>query len=100
MGEPETTFEDKTLECEDCKGEFVWSAGEQEFFAEKGLVQPKRCRDCRQRRKQERQNRPCDGNRHDGQHLDGGQPSFDKSAWRGERRGRRGDDRRRGRRDD
>ena len=27
-------FEDKTLVCKDCGKEFVWTAGEQEFYAE------------------------------------------------------------------
>ena len=26
-------FEDKTLVCKDCGKEFVWTAGEQEFYA-------------------------------------------------------------------
>ena len=42
-------FEDKTLICKDCGKEFVFTAGEQEFYAEKGLKnEPGRCRDCRQ----------------------------------------------------
>ena len=39
---------DKLLNCCSCTGGFVFSAGEQEFFAEKGLVnEPKRCPNCR-----------------------------------------------------
>ena len=30
-------FEDKTLVCKDCGAEFIFSAGEQEFYAEKGF---------------------------------------------------------------
>lgn len=46
------TFEDKTLICRDCKNEFVWDAGEQEFFAKKGFDNaPTRCRDCRRSHK-------------------------------------------------
>ena len=30
-------YEDKTLVCRDCGQEFVFTAGEQEFYAEKGL---------------------------------------------------------------
>ena len=30
-------FEDKTLVCKDCGKEFIFSAGEQEFYAEKGF---------------------------------------------------------------
>jgi CxxC-x17-CxxC domain-containing protein len=41
-------FLDKTLVCEDCKEEFVWYAGEQEFYAVVGLgSEPKRCPKCR-----------------------------------------------------
>lgn len=42
-------YEDKTLICKDCGKEFVFTAGEQEFYAEKGLKnEPGRCRECRQ----------------------------------------------------
>ena len=51
-------YEDQTLSCEDCGKEFVFSVGEQEFYAEKGLVNvPKRCPDCRRAKKQQRNNR-------------------------------------------
>ena len=31
-------YEDKTLVCKDCGAEFVFTAGEQEFYAEKGVA--------------------------------------------------------------
>ena len=31
-------YEDKTLVCKDCGNEFVFTAGEQEFYAEKGFT--------------------------------------------------------------
>ena len=41
-------YEDKTLICKDCGAEFIFSAGEQEFYAEKGFVnEPQRCKECR-----------------------------------------------------
>jgi CxxC-x17-CxxC domain-containing protein len=41
-------FEDKSLTCRDCSKQFVFSGGEQEFFAAKGLInEPKRCPNCR-----------------------------------------------------
>ena len=41
-------FEDKTLVCKDCGAEFIFSAGEQEFYAEKGFQnEPIRCKACR-----------------------------------------------------
>ena len=50
-------FEDKTLVCQDCGNEFVFTAGEQEFYKEKGLDnEPKRCKECRNKRKAKRTN--------------------------------------------
>ena len=46
------TFSDVILTCFDCKGTFVFSAGEQAFFASKALSPPKRCPNCRRQRKQ------------------------------------------------
>jgi CxxC-x17-CxxC domain-containing protein len=46
------SFEDKTLTCRDCGQEFIFSAGEQEFYEQRGLTnQPGRCPDCRRARK-------------------------------------------------
>lgn len=51
-------FEDKVLICKDCGKEFVFTAGEQEFYQEKGFEnEPTRCRECRNNRRQERRNR-------------------------------------------
>ena len=37
-------YEDKTLVCKDCGNEFVFTAGEQEFYAERGFQnEPQRC---------------------------------------------------------
>lgn len=45
-------FEDKTLKCKECGEEFVFTAGEQEFYAEKGFQnEPQRCKACRDARK-------------------------------------------------
>ena len=45
-------YEDKTIICKDCGNEFVFTAGEQEFYAEKGFVnEPQRCKPCRDARK-------------------------------------------------
>ena len=45
--------EDKTLTCCECGNEFVFTASEQEFYAEKGCTnEPRRCPACRQARKQ------------------------------------------------
>ena len=45
-------YEDKTLVCNECGQEFVFSAGEQEFYAERGFQnEPKKCKACRAARK-------------------------------------------------
>lgn len=45
-------YEDKTLQCRECGQPFVFTAGEQEFYQQKGLLnEPGRCPDCRQRRR-------------------------------------------------
>ena len=51
-------YEDKTLTCKDCGAEFTFTAGEQEFFAEKGFEnEPTRCGECRRAKKSARRNR-------------------------------------------
>ena len=46
-------YEDKTLVCKECGNEFVFTAGEQEFYAERGFAnEPQRCKACRDARKQ------------------------------------------------
>lgn len=45
-------YEDKTLVCKECGNEFVFTAGEQEFYAERGFQnEPQRCKACRDARK-------------------------------------------------
>jgi len=45
---------DKTLTCVECGGEFIFTAGEQEFFQARGFGnEPKRCRSCRAVRRSE-----------------------------------------------
>lgn len=45
-------FEDKTLICKDCGKEFIFSAGEQEYYEQHGLQhEPVRCKECRKIRK-------------------------------------------------
>jgi len=45
-------YEDKTLVCKECNEEFEFTAGEQEFFAERGFQnEPQRCKACREKRK-------------------------------------------------
>jgi len=49
------SFQDKTLVCRDCKEEFVFTTGEQEFYQQKGFTnEPTRCPDCRRAAKASR----------------------------------------------
>jgi CxxC-x17-CxxC domain-containing protein len=47
-------YTDKTLTCQDCGQSFTFSADDQEFFAQKGFSEPKRCPNCRRARKADR----------------------------------------------
>jgi CxxC-x17-CxxC domain-containing protein len=48
-------FQDRPLQCLDCKNEFIFTAGEQEFYERKGFKEiPKRCKPCRDARKSRR----------------------------------------------
>ena len=44
-------FPDKQLTCVDCEATFTFTKGERYYYASKGLVEPKRCPDCRLKRK-------------------------------------------------
>ena len=50
-------FEDKEIVCKDCQNKFAWTARDQEFYQEKGYSAPQRCKDCRMKFKQQRDNR-------------------------------------------
>ncbi len=45
---------DKTLTCADCSQAFTFTASEQDFFAERGFTEPRRCPTCRANRKASR----------------------------------------------
>ena len=45
-------YQDRKLICKECGSEFIFTAGEQEFYAEKGFQnEPQRCKVCRDTRK-------------------------------------------------
>lgn len=48
------SYNDQNISCRDCSQNFVWSAGEQEFYASKNLSSPTRCKDCRRKRREDR----------------------------------------------
>lgn len=45
---------DKTLTCADCSQAFTFTASEQDFYAERGFTEPRRCPSCRAARKAQR----------------------------------------------
>ncbi len=55
---------DKTLTCRECGREFVFTASEQEFYAQKGFMhEPGRCPECRAARKATRSGSQSGGTR-------------------------------------
>ncbi|HVM31432.1 MAG TPA: zinc-ribbon domain containing protein [Candidatus Limnocylindrales bacterium] len=49
-------FTDRAINCADCGQEFTFTAGEQEFYEQRGFTEPpKRCGSCRAARKSQRQ---------------------------------------------
>ena len=49
-------YTDKTLTCADCGQQFVFTASEQDFYAQRGFSEPRRCASCRASRKTARGN--------------------------------------------
>ena len=60
---------DKTLVCQDCNQEFVFSASEQQFYADRQFSEPRRCPSCRAARTAQR------GDFGGGSHTGGGSGS-------------------------
>jgi CxxC-x17-CxxC domain-containing protein len=81
---------DRTISCLDCGADFAFTAGEQEFYAQRGFTEsPKRCPTCRARRKSQRQG--GDGVRAGG--YDSGFGSYGGGGGGGGYRGDYGDSR-------
>jgi DNA replicative helicase MCM subunit Mcm2 (Cdc46/Mcm family) len=49
-----SAIQEKELKCVDCGNTFTWTAEEQEFFRDRGYEPPKRCKACRQAKKDKR----------------------------------------------
>ena len=61
-------FQDRTLTCIECSDRFIFSAGEQAYFQEKGFTNvPKRCKICRQLKPQRRRQASYDKQKGDTQ---------------------------------
>lgn len=50
----ENNYTDQEMTCA-CGNTFVFTAGEQVFFAQKGLAAPKRCKKCRLEKRRQRE---------------------------------------------
>jgi len=48
---------DQTIECKECGDDFIFSEGEQQFYADKQFTTPRRCKTCRDKAKKARQAR-------------------------------------------
>ena len=48
---PANTAGDKIINCRDCRANFNFTEGEQKFYSERGYTEPKRCKGCRDARK-------------------------------------------------
>lgn len=46
-----TTLSDQTLKCSDCPNSFTFTVRDQEFYTTQGFTPPKRCKACRQAKK-------------------------------------------------
>ncbi len=68
------TYVDRTLTCVDCGVEFIHSAADQEYYAQKGFASdPKRCSSCRASRRASR-----DGGGYDTREI-GGPRGYERS---------------------
>ncbi len=65
---------DLLLTCSDCGQEFVFTAGEQQFFQERGYSSPRRCKPCRQAKQ------GAAGGGHAPSHSEGGGGGYSASS--------------------
>lgn len=63
---------DKVIVCKDCGKEFTFTVRDQEFYEEKGFTnEPVRCKECRDKKKAERNTRrPSDNRRFNSDNRD------------------------------
>ena len=52
------TYSDRTLGCVDCSTEFVFTASDQQFYADRQFSEPRRCPACRAAKKAARGDSP------------------------------------------
>ena len=75
-------YNDKTLSCADCGQQFVFTASEQDFYAQRGFTEPRRCPSCRASRKAAR-NAEGGGSSYGGYSSSGGYSSGGYSSGAG-----------------
>jgi hypothetical protein len=51
MGSPSPATQSKIIICATCGDEFVFSPGEQRYYAQKGYTPPRHCASCRKTRR-------------------------------------------------
>ena len=90
---------DEVIVCADCRSDFTFTESEATFFASKGLTKPRRCKACRQKRKDAKASEPgavpAAPAPRNTQWVGGGEseaPRRDKGKKRGNRRDRNSDD--------
>jgi CxxC-x17-CxxC domain-containing protein len=72
--------QDKVLTCADCGQEFTFTAAEQQFYADRGFSEPRRCASCRAVRKAQRGD---SGGGSRGGYSSGGGSSFGNGGYSG-----------------
>jgi hypothetical protein len=50
----QTADGDRLIDCSNCGTAFLWTAGEQEYYRDRDLKPPRRCKTCRFARQQAR----------------------------------------------
>jgi len=74
-------YTDQSIACLDCGQEFTFTAGEQEFYAQRGFTEPpKRCPSCRAVRKAQRSG-GSGGSRYDSGQGGYSAPSYDGGGY-------------------
>lgn len=61
-------MEEKII-CRNCGKEFTFTVGEQRFYEEKGFSKPVRCKECRDKRKADRENQESGQKKNDFEDL-------------------------------
>ena len=75
-------YNDKNLTCADCGQEFVFTASEQDFYAQRGFTEPRRCPSCRASRKAARNAEGGGSSSYGGYGAGGGYSAGGGGGWR------------------